>query len=571
MKHLYISTNLYNYMYLRKKVDKGKIAYQIAESYREGGKVKTRIIKHLGPIEKLLDMVAMKKISIKIKNTYNYEFGASFILNEICNELNIEKHVDKYVKKQAEITNIGKAIKFASIHKCINQQGFNDIESWIDSTSLQFIESIEPKILKKQNFNTWLNNFDKKTVDNIQTATTESVIEKYKPDLSRIIIDFTSVDTYQKPREDRDQIANWGKSKKYKKFTFKINYALVCSNDGIPLHHSIYSGNINDPTYFKIFSKQVLKKYESFFKQKHNLIFVFDKGMNSEEGILGIAKDYKFVAGLKKSECKNISKDISKYKCISKDENGHEIRCLEFSKTKFKKKFRGIAVYHEKTAKLIEHQYKDKIKKVRKKLKIIKSKLNKPKWNDKEIVENRINNLLEKFNVTDLFDIKITEKESQLYIKKSTLLKEKLEEHKKEWAVAFLFTNLKKTSFKKIVDIYFREKNTVEDCNKLLKNVDFCRIGPVRCYINEHIRAHFLRCTIALTIGRILARIVNKKIKQNWRTDKIITKLKNLHIVNLNIQPFNIKDLVLSNYPKHKQLYDVLNINRKFKKVKKKF
>jgi len=288
-------------MYLHKsKKPNGKIYYQIAENYREGKKVKRRILKHLGPAEKFLAMNTqhINSVGVHLENTSNLEYGASFTLNEICNELNIENHIDKFVKKQPELLNLGKTMKIASIHRCISPKGFNNISTWCEGTILSKIDNINPKTICKQNLNNWLDNFDEQTVDKIQTEIAKSTIMSANPDLSRIIIDFTNVDTYQKLRNE-NQLSQRGKSKSGNRRTHQINYALICSNDGIPLHHNIYDGNINDPEYFKTFSNNVLEKYGSFFKQKENLIFIFDTGMNSKKAILPIDKDYKFVGSLK--------------------------------------------------------------------------------------------------------------------------------------------------------------------------------------------------------------------------------------------------------------------------------
>lgn len=559
-------------MFLHKsKKPNGRIYYQIAENYRENGKVKRRILKHIGPAEKLLtmNMGGVTLDSVYIKNVSDVEFGASFALNEICDELKVEKHVDKYIKRQPDLLKLGKVMKLASIHRCIKPRGYNDISSWLDDSILKHTEKVKPDDLKKQNLNLWLDNFDEKTVDNIQTSLSRSITKKVKPDLSRIIIDFTNVDTYQQLINE-DQLAQKGKPKSGNKRSVQINYALVCSNDGIPLHHAIYNGNENDSDFFKIFSKHVLKKYGTFFKQEENLVIVFDRGMNSEDAIVPIAKDYKFIGAVKISECKDVCKDISKYKCVSKDKKGLVISYHEFKITKYGESFRGIASYHEKTAKLIEHGYEDKIKKVKKELKIAKSKLNGPHWKDKNKVEARVNRHLKKYKVTALFDILIGTKDCKLFFKKCDFKKDEFEKIKKTWGISFLFTNLKRMNPKKIIDIYFREKNIVEDCNKMLKDVDFCRIGPVRCWIDEHIRAHFLRTTIALAIGRILAKKVNKKIRQKWKPSTIVDYLKKLNVVKVTIMPFGKNDFALSNYDSNsKILFDSLRLKQNFKEIKK--
>jgi len=177
---------------------------------------------------------------------------------------------------------------------------------------------------------------------------------------------------------------------------------------------------------------------------------------------------------------------------------------------------------------------------------------------------------LKKYKLTTLFDVEIGTKEEKLYFKKYNFNKEKFKDVQKSWGLSYLFTNLKRMDPKKIIDIYFREKNTIEECNEMLKDVEFCRVGPVRCWIDEHIRAHFLRCTIALTIGKILAKRVNKKMKQKWKPSTIIEKLKRLDIVISTIMPFDKKDVVLSNCTgESKMLFQALNLISSFKKLKK--
>lgn len=558
-------------MFLRTIKTRGREYYQVVESYRENGVVKKRVINHLGPIEKLASMKnkSINPDDIYMKDTLNVEYGASFTLNEICNELNVEEHINKFIKKQAEITTIGKAMKLASIHKCIRQNGYNDISNWLETSILKFTEKIESTSLRKQNFNNWLDNFDEKTVDDIQTSLSKYVIERIKPDLSRIIIDFTNVDTYQQIRHEEDQIAKRGKSKSNKKSLLQINYALVCSNDGIPLHHTIYEGNINDSDYFKTFSTQVMDKYDSFFNQEDNLVFIFDKGMNSEDSILNISRKYKFVGALRPSECKHVCVDITKYKTIGKDKNGYEVKCFEFDVLKYKKKFEGIASYHEKTAKLIEHQYEDKISKVKKELTIIKQKLNQTKWTDKETVEKRITALLKKYDVKNIFDVELVSEDSLLKFKRCDIDEEAFKELKKSWGIGFIFTNIEKMEPDKLIDIYFREKNTIENCNKLLKDEDFCNAEPIRTWIDEHTRAHFLRCTIGLTIGTILANRINSKMQEKWEPATIIDHLKNLNVVSTTLMPFNKKKVALSNYDtQHKPLFNSLKLVDSFKKIK---
>lgn len=273
------------FMYMAHRTVKGNKYYSIFKSVRINGKTRQKLILYLGSVDSIFKQFSKDTGARKTRGVFSKEYGALAALLQVATELELVENIDKNVPKRNQLLSYGKSFLIAVLNRCLSPSSRNLIGDWYEDTFLENIFHVSPDKFNSQNYWNWMNVFDEPTIDRIQDDLCDVLVNKFNVDLSEIIIDFANFTTFQIEHRKR-QLAQFGKSKNHRYDLRQINYALAVTKEfGIPVRHSTYPGNINDPTYFKTFIKHLMSSYCQFLKSCEKVIFVHDKGMNSQESI----------------------------------------------------------------------------------------------------------------------------------------------------------------------------------------------------------------------------------------------------------------------------------------------
>ena len=278
-----------------------------------------------------------------------------------------------------------------------------------------------------------------------------------------------------------------------------IQMGLFIDNNGIPVSHKLFSGNTQDKTTFKNVLENDVDDMDL-----GRIVVVADNGMNTQENkYLIVEKENGYIVS------KSVKKSWKKLGPWALDNNDY---------TEIKNSFGEVVFKYKSRINEIELTYKNEDgtkskKKVKEKEIIYWSK----KHYEKEVNQNK--KFIEYLESCKEHPDKLKDKErkSQQFIKTVDVDKETGEVIHPEKVIVFLDEKLKK--YKETMGFYSIVTSEIEEEDRQIINryhglsriEDSFRIiksdlegRPIYVWTEEHIKAHFLICFIALTIIRII-------------------------------------------------------------------
>lgn len=287
----------------------------------------------------------------------------------------------------------------------------------------------------------------------------------------------------------------------------------MVTDEGLPIAHEIYNGNVSD--------KSTLKKAMDTLKKRFQIkrcIFVGDRGLVSEENInYLIREEYPFIVALRKrnsNEVKNILKTASSnnYTVLSnvlhfKEATFKDIRYLICKNTR-----------KEEDDKLFRHNL---IKSVSAHLK--KSSKNK----DAQSKLKRAAEFLAQKKAKRYFTVGI-DKQNRFFWK---LNEERISYEKELDGVYILKTNVQDLKAYEVVKAY---KNLchVEDAFREIK--DFLKLKPIYHYSPTRVKGDVLVCILAYLVEKVLEKSL-KRTNLNLTPREAIDRLDTLRLVENKI------------------------------------
>ena len=302
------------YIFTNTRVNKGKPSYTVllAESYRENGQVKRRLIANLSKVPK--DLLEELKLLLKggtVRKIEDFEYtqgksiGAIYVLNEIFNRTGISKSIgNDYNGKLALFQIAGRIITHGSrlhlANEWIKHQAIEDVFGF-DSISEDELyanivwlsdnqDKIEDKLFKKRNL--------KGTVKTI-----------YLYDVSSSYLE-----------GECNELGEYGYNRDGKKGKKQIVYGLLCDDEGYPITIEAFKGNTTDST---TVINQLIKLKDRFGLE--TVVFVGDKGMIKKNQIEKINDlNWYYLTSITKPQItKLIGNNVLQLSMF--DENIHEI------------------------------------------------------------------------------------------------------------------------------------------------------------------------------------------------------------------------------------------------------
>lgn len=278
-----------------------------------------------------------------------------------------------------------------------------------------------------------------------------------------------------------------------------VQMGLFIDNNGIPVSHKLFPGNTQDKTTFKNVLENDVDDMDL-----GRIVVVADNGMNTQENkYLIVEKGNGYIVS------KSVKKSWKKMGPWALDKNDY---------IEIKNSFGEVVFKYKSRINEIELTYKNEDgtknkKKVKEKEIIYWSK----KHYEKEVNQNR--KFIEYLESCKAHPDKLKDKErkSQQFIKTVDIDKETGEVIHPEKVIVFLDEKLKK--YKETMGFYSIVTSEIEEDDREIINryhglsriEDSFRIiksdlegRPIYVWTEEHIKAHFLICFIALTIIRIM-------------------------------------------------------------------
>jgi len=544
-------------MYLKKSKNNktGRTYLAIAESYRDKvtKKSKSRTIQSIGYLDELLEqfddpiahftqvvedmkniqksepekikfeLLTDTKLETGTNNRKNFGYAA---FSSIYHILEIDKFLinrQRSTKIEANTNNIMKLLVYSRLlDPGSKKQAFENKDMFFERTNYSLDD-----IYRALTFFNQKNN-------ELQLWINDKIKENYGRDTSLVYYDVTN---YYFESEKEDDFRRKGVSKEHRPNPI-VQMGLFMDTNGIPITYDLYSGNTNDClTYRPTFAR--MKKEFDLGK----VITVADKGMNTGDNIhYTLSANDGFVFS---QTARGANKDLKDY---IKSDLDYEWYSQEYkwkerlypteiwiTTTSGKKKKKTIDVkqvvfYSEKYAKKARL---DRSKAIEKAKKLIQSPSS----------FNRSTSYGAAGYVKNLTFVKETGEIADAHA--LLLDDEKIKEQEALDGYYVLVTSEYQKTASEIIDIY-RGLWKIEESFKVTKSDLETR--PVYVSTEEHIKAHFLTCFLAL----VLARILEYQLERKYSITKIINSLKQCSCTNVdqNYYLFDYYDQVLEDIEK---------------------
>ena len=539
-------------MYLKKitKKNPDRIYLIIAESYRdkETKKSKSRTIQSLGFLDELEknfenpiahftkivkemnDEISLKnaplqisydtqeKLIIGTNNRKNFGYAA---FSSIYHTLEIDKFLinrQRSTKIEASTNNIMKLLVFSRLlNPCSKKKAFENRDDFFERSNYSLDD-----VYRALSF------FNDKG-NELQLWMNEKIKENYGRDTSLVYYDVTN---YYFESDKEDEFRCKGVSKEHRPNPI-VQMGLFMDTNGIPITYDLYAGNTNDClTYRPTFAR--MKKEFDLGK----VIVVADKGMSTGDNIqYTLSANDGFVFS---QTARGANKALKDY--ILSDEGytsmGDDYKWKErvypteiwVSMTSGKKKKKTIdakqvVFYSEKYAKKAKMDRAKAIEKAKKLIKTPSSYNQSTSYGAAAYIKN-LTFVKDTGEIADASALMLDE--------------EKIRQQEALDGYYVLITSEYDKKASEIIDIY-RGLWKIEESFKVTKSDLETR--PVYVSTEEHIKAHFLTCFIAL----VLARILEHKIEGKHSITKMIESLKKCTCTNVdqNYYLFDYYDEVL--------------------------
>ncbi len=520
--------------YIFKKKSHGKIYYYAGESKRVG-KTSKRIWEiYLGTFDKIVRTMSEGILLPDETSSTPYGIYSAFV--EIAGEIDFVNIVNSLFPKRNQGLSIGEYFLFGILARLSKPATVNSIQDWYKSKNIDKIYLIDPKFLTAQNYWNNMDSLDLEKVNELHHLLLKSINKDNSIQTSYIYFDPTNFHTFIKTSNEKSTIPKTGNSKAKRYELRQVNLALaVTKEDGIPVYHKTYPGNINDVTFFK-------ENLDSFIKHikknspNRDIVVVFDKGNNCMEifeKLCGFKKPkIKFIGSLRPSTQEEIfSIPVKQLRDSFTTDAGNVVQYKEIRVNAYERRFRGVLTYDENTYRKKQNTWTTNMNKIlREIITFLENKLNVKKWREKEAVEIKLKEMVSKKKMKDVICFQVNGDYGHLWVS----LYCDIEAAKKMmncWGKTLIFTSCEKVDIEEIIKGY-RLKNNIEECFKMLNNTYLLSVRPINHWTDQMIKAHMATCVFGLELIQIIRkRLRDADIKMS--INEVFERLMEIPLVRL--------------------------------------
>lgn len=499
---------------IAKKLIKGIPYYYARECQRVNGKPKIVWQKYLGRADDIVKAFENNAATVVTpKDIRISEFGASTALFDVCKRLKLAEIIDKHVAKDTDGPGVGTYMLVAAINRCIDPCSKSQMAEWFDGTSLRQLVDIESRQLTSQRFWDNMNRCSTASIQAIENELTTHMVREFGIDLKKILFDGTNFFTFIDTFNDKNTLAQRGKSKEGRKSLRIVGLALLVSHDyGVPLLHKTYPGNQHDSQTFSELTADLVERCKNINDTLEEITIVFDKGNNSQENLDAIeASPYHFIGSLVPTHHKDLlAIPLAKFKEL--DELAG-VKAYRTRKEVFDVERTVLVTYNEN---LFISQTQTLLRQISKRQCLLRELQNKLRRHKKGLVhkgkkptfsgvEKNVNKILKARHMKDLFQIEITEVAGGIQLTYRFDNRAWNELQQTLLGKTIIFTDNESWSDTEIV-LGYRSQYHVEGAFRQIKSVDCIQIRPQYHWTDQKIEVHVFYCVIALMLINLLRR-----------------------------------------------------------------
>ena len=461
-----------------------------------------------------------------------YPFGTAAAFLAADEELGFSRLVQELTGSRATALSL-LAFIAGRAHEPVSKNGMTD---WAGRSLFRFVRDLPD--LSCRSYLEHMDRLTDEVVDEITLRLGEELVRKgHRPSL--VFFDPTNFSTEQQPLEgdSERQLAKPGHAKDGNLQAKLVGLATAVTDEHLPVYHRVYPGNENDAKLFQEVVGTMVAQLVKFGVVADDLTFVFDKGVNSEDGLAAIrAESVHFLSSLKRNQVRDLlAKPRSAYRTLYTTEQEAVIHGF-----RAKRKLLGVdgvvvVAFNESARKRQSRDYERAKERFLATCHAVAGKMSKPhrgrrstvqsvteriedalppKW--RGVFKYRVGATLDtdppKFTVTGWVDAK---KEAEL---------------KEGFGKTVVFTDRVDWDAEKIVRTYFARSSMEEEFH-VLKDVLLMPVMPIFHRLDKRIRVHAFLCIVGLLFYRWVQRRIEKAMDARLPIGALAARLDRIQVV----------------------------------------
>jgi transposase len=272
---------------------KGHSYWRLVESRRVNGKPGIRVVAYLGKADDLLARLrAAETLSIR-----SLAHGAVAALFSLARELDVAGTIDRHLaaagrrspeplprgKRLAPLRNdglsVGQSLLLASLGRACHATSKRGFAPWAKNTTLGELFTVDLERLTSQHFWDQMDQLPVASIASIEREIVGRVVERLGAPLETLLYDATNFFTFIASTNKHAELPARGHSKQKRHDLRQVGVALLCTRqEGIPLWHEVYGGQVPDAKSFAEALTAFRQRLVEMDQALTSLTLVYDKG-----------------------------------------------------------------------------------------------------------------------------------------------------------------------------------------------------------------------------------------------------------------------------------------------------
>ena len=462
-----------------------------------------------------------------------YPFGTTAAFLAADHELGFSHAVEEITNSPATAQSL-LAFIAGRAHEPVSKNGMSD---WANRSLLRF--SRLPSLTTRR----YLERMDLLTDEVVERITLrlgeELVRRGHRPSL--VFFDPTNFSTEQQPPEEDPtrRLARPGHAKDGNLQAKLVGLATAVTEEHLPVYHRVFPGNENDARLFQEVVGTMAEQLRKFGSVAEELTFVFDKGVNSEDGLAALRTErVHFLSSLKRNQVRDLlAKPRTAYHKLYTTEQKEAIHGFRTKRRLLGVEGVVVVAYNESARWRQSRDYERAKERFLANCAGVAEKMSKPHRGRRSTVQSvteRIEDALPpKWRGVFKYRVGATLDQDPPRFTVTGWVEAKHEAELKEgFGKTVIFTDRVDWTGEKIVRTYFARSGMEEEFH-VLKDVLLMPVMPIFHRLDKRIRVHAFLCVMGLLFYRWIQRRVEAATGTSVPIGQLARRLDGIQIAAL--------------------------------------